>query len=628
MAEMSGIFEAAVTRSGELQDWVMQRQTDAITQAQLMRDAAIQGIDAMSDFTPKLGQNVAPPQTPELVLAVDVDMNLPELTNASFGTVDAVNRPDFVPTPVAPVSGITIKEFEPAVQTIVIPDAPEPIDHGQVPDAPTLTPIQLPAKPVLEKPNLPTLDDVTIPEFLFPVLPVFDAQAPEWQESSISTVLQWSEIPYELTIIEDVQAKLRQMWAGGTGLPPAVEQAMWERAGGREDVSAARDISAAMVDFSSRGFSLPSGVMVDRIDAIRSDAQLRKQAIGRDVLIKVTDTQIENLRFACVQAISTEQVLIGIWQQIASRHFEAAKIQLDSELALLNARIAIFNAKQSAYATEATVFRAKLEAALATIQVFRAQVDAELAKGQVNEQRVRTYSEQIKALLADIEVYKTEMQGAELESNLQRNLIEVFKGRIQAFAEVVQADKTRFDAYDSRMKGEGSKAQIVESQARMFAAYVSGKSAQADIGFRNQQAQIATGEQALRAYVANLDRDKTLIQQQGAAIGAAAEAHRANTSRYVARAQVEGTKAELQLKAADAGMARAIQLYEIEIRRYIADMEQMIRAAGLQLEALKSAGQATATMAAGAMAGVSVGASVSASAGISASGSENISQSI
>lgn len=628
MAEMSGIFEAAVTRGQELQTWVLDRQTDAIEQANTMRDQAIQGIEAMSDFTPKLGANVLPPQAPELVLAVDVDMNLPELTNASFGTVTPVTRGDFTPQAVAPVSGITIKEFEPSVQSIVIPEAPEPIDHGQVPEAPTLTPITLPAKPVLEKPNLPTLDNVVIPDFVFPTLPVFNAEAPEWQETSISTVLQWQEVPYELTILGEAMAKLRQMWAGGTGLPPEVEQAMWERATSREDLGAARDISAAMVDFSSRGFTLPSGVMVDRVDAIRADAQLRKQALGRDITVLVAQTQIENLRFACTQAIASEQVLISIWSQIASRHFEAAKIQLDSELALLNAKIAIFNAKQSAYATEATIYRVKLEASLAVIQVFRAQVDAELAKGQVNEQRVRTYSEQIKALLADIEVYKVEMEGAELESNMQRNAIEVFKGRIQAFAEVVQADKTRFDAYDSRMKGEGSKAQIVESQARMYAAYVSGKGAQADIGFRNQQAQLAVGEQSLRAYVANLDRDKTLIQQQSAAISAAAEAHRANTQRFVASAQVEGTKAELQVKAAEAGMARAIQLYEIEVRRYISDMEQMIRAAGLQLEALKAAGQATATMAAGAMAGVSVGASVTSSANIGASGTENINQSI
>jgi len=106
-------------------------------------------------------------------------------------------------------------------------------------------------------------------------------------------------------------------------------------------------------------------------------------------------------------------------------------------------------------------------------------------------------------------------------------------------------------------------------------------------------------------------------------VQANAEAHRANTTRFTAQAGVEGTKVELQIKATEANMRNALSLYEVEIRRYISDMEQMIRAAGLQLEALKSAGQATATMAAGAMAGISVGASVSASAGISASGAEN-----
>lgn len=623
MAAMTGIFEAAVNRGEELQEWVTSRQDQARERADQMRDAALQGIEAMSGFIPSLQPSMPIPAPPELTTQIRADMNLPELGTASFGEITPVSRGDFGVGAIDPVPDQNIEDFQPGFETIAVPDAPEPTPLGQIPEKPVLAPIVLPGKPVLDRPTMPSLAEVVIPQFQFPLLPVFTAQAPEFQDSAISTVLQWSEKPYQVEILDEAMAKLRAMWDGGTGLPAAVEQALWERAASREDMSMARDISAAAVEFSSRGFSMPPGMMANRLDAIRTDGQLRKQALGREILIKVADTQIENLRFACTQAIAAEQVLESIWAAMAQREFEAAKIQLDSELALLNARIAIFNARQSAYATEATVFRAKLEASLATIEVFRAQVDAEVAKGQVNEQRVRVYGEQIKALLADLEVYKTEMSGAELQSNVQRNLIEVFKGEVQAFAEVVQADKTRFDAYESRIKGETAKASMVESRARGYAAYVSGKSARAEIAMNNQRTQLAVSDQRLRAYIANLEKDKALMQGQVAVVQANAEAHRANTTRFTAQAGVEGTKVELQIKATEANMRNALALYEVEIRRYISDMEQMIRAAGLQLEALKSAGQATATMAAGAMAGISVGASVSASAGISASGSEN-----
>lgn len=625
MAAMTGIFKEAVDRSRELQKWVMDRQTDAIDQANKMREAALQGIDEMSDFTPSLSTGLTPPTPPELTARIDADFDLPELSQSSFGQVTPINRGDFGVSGIGPVDQIEIEAFVPGFETIQVPDAPELRDFGPVPGKPTLDAIVLPSKPELEKPLMPSMVNITIPEFIFPVMPVFNAQAPEWIDTPISTVLQWSETPYEVEILDEVLAKLRLMWEGGTGLPPAVEQALWERAASREDMAIARDVSAAAIEFSSRGFSLPPGVLVNRLDAIRADGALRKQALGRDILIKVADTQIENLRFACTQAMAAEQVLESIWAAAAQREFEAAKIQLDSQLALLNSRIAIFNAKQSAYATEATVFRAKLEAALATIQVFRAQVDAEIAKGQVNEQRVRVYSEQIKALLADLEIYKTEMSGAELQSTIQRNQIEAYKVEVQAYAEVLQADKVRFDVYESQVKGETAKAGLIESRARAYSAYVSGQSARAEIGIKNQQAEIAMSDQRLRAHIANLDKDKTLIQAQSAAIAASAEAHRANTTRFVAVAGAESSKIELQVKVAEAGMRNSLALYEVEIKRYISDMEQMIRAASLQLEALKAAGQATATMAAGAMAGTSIGASVSASAGISASGSENTS---
>lgn len=625
MAAMTGIFKAAVDRSRELQEWVMQRQTDAIEQANRMREAALTGIDQMSNFTPSLTSGMTPPAPPELTAHIEADLNLPELSQSSFGEVTPVSRGDFAVSGIGQVPQIDIEGFDPGFDVIQIPDAPEERDYGNVPAKPVLGAIVLPAKPVLDKPLMPGMVDVVIPEFVFPVLPMFDAQAPEWIDTPISTVLQWSEKPYEVEILDEVMAKLRQMWEGGTGLPPAVEQALWERAASREDMGLSRDISAAMVEFSSRGFSLPSGVLVDRLDNLRTDAALRKQSLGRDVMIKIADTQIENLRFACTQAMAAEQVLESIWAAAAQREFEAAKIQLDSQLALLNSRIAIFNAKQSAYATEAVVFRAKLEAALSALQVFKAQVEGEIAKGQINEQRVRVYSEQVKALLADLEIYKTEMSGAELQSTIQRNQIEAFKSEVQAFAEVLQADKLRFDAYESQVKGETAKAGLIESRARAYGAYVSGQSARAEIGIKNQQAEIAMSDQRLRAYIANLEKDKALIQAQSATIAAGAEAHRTNTARFVAVAGAETAKVELQVKATEAGMRNSLALYEVEIKRYISDMEQMIRAATLQLEAIKAAGQATATMAAGAMAGNSIGASVSASAGISATGSENTS---
>ena len=613
----------------EIKQHVTEQQLDAITRANAARDAAKEAINDLARSLPALNlRGVTPPEVPKFPAAVPSRIDLPDLTQESFGSVTPIARDRFVVRPVSPVPGIDVDAFNPAFDQLQIPDAPTPQADPVFPVAPISHDIALPGKPQLQRPDMPNLVELVIPEFTFTPLTPFNDENPEFVGSSVSAVLQWRESPYQPVLMDEQIEVIRRMWAGGTGLPPSVEQALWERAASREDMAIARDVSAAAVEFSSRGYTLPPGALVARIDAVRSEGALRKQGLGRDILIQVSNTHIENLRFACTQALAAENMLISLWSQMAQRSLEVAKIQLDSELALLNANIAIYNAKQGARQNSANVRRLELEERAQELQVYRAALDGELAKGQINEQRVRVFSELFRAVQADVDLYKAEMQGAQLESELQRNEVEKYKVGVQATAELIQADKLRFDAYESRVKGESAKAGLLESQARAYGAYVSGKSTVAEIAIKNQRAELDLQELELRAWMGSLELDKATLQSQVAAITAAAEAHRTNTSRYTAQAQAQTAIAEVDQRAWESQVRNSIALYEAEIRKVIADMEQMIRVAGLQADGYKAIGQSHATLAAGAMAGISLGASVGADARTSASGSSTVSQSL
>jgi len=623
MAEMTGIFAAANNTTQEIKDVVLRRQAEAIAKADASRLSALSVIQDMGAFTPRLTLNGSVPVAPVLVANITGNLNLPELGADSFGTITPIvsqNPPTFQ---VGAMEPINIDGFQPSFANVNVPDAPVAGDFGPLPTVPDIGDITLPTVPLLERPALPDLVDVVIPDYTFPVLSQFTAKSPEFKDTAVSAVLQWSETPYVVSILTDEMAKLRQMWDGGTGLPLAVEKALWERAASREDIAISRDVSAATTEFAGRGFTMPPGMLVARIDSIREDGQIRKLGLGREVLVKIADTQIENVRFACTQAVASENVLLSVWNTISGRQFDAAKVQIDSQLSLANMQVAIFNARQQAYATEATIYRAKLDGDLAGIQVYRAQIDGQIAKGTINQQRVSVYSEMVRALLSDLEVYKAQMEGVKIEGDVQRNRIDAYKVQIEAYAAVVAADKTRFDVYESQMKGEAAKVNLVEAQARGYAAYVSGQAAKADINIKNQQAEIATAELELRSYTARLERDKALMQSQSASISANAEAHRTNTQRFVAQAGAQTTAVELQIKATEANMRNSIAIFDVQLRKYTADMEQMIRVASIQLEALKSAAQATSTLAAGAMAGISMGSDIRASASVGASGAEN-----
>lgn len=607
----------------QVKDSVLNKQDEALARAFDARDASREVLMQMGAFAPQLMLSGNAPVAPRLNVALAATPNLPPLSANSFGSVARPTPPTLSLPTVAPVAPIEIDEFLPSFSSINIPIAPELATRELDAETPALRDIAVPDRPLVTRPLLPSLDTITVPEFIFPTLPAFDAQAPEFIGSSVSSVLQYVETPFQASILTEEMDKLRSMWDGKLGLPPEVEQALWERAASREDVAISRDISAAAIEFSSRGFALPPGMLINRIDTLREDGQIRKLGLSREILVQVSNVQIENLRFACTQAIASENLLFSIDNAMAQRQFDAARIQLDSEIALYNSQIALFNASQSAYNTEAGVYRIKVDGELAKLQVFRTQLDGEIARGQVNEQRVRIYSEQVRATLSDVEIYRAQVQGAQLESDLQRQKVEIFRVQLEAFAQQVQTDRLRFDAYDSQVRGETAKASLVETQARAYAAYVSGQSAKADIDIRNQQAQIAANDQQLRAFVARVEQDRAQTQADLAVVQANAEAHRTNTARYVAQAGAEQARVQLLVSTEEANQRNAISLYQVESTRYIADMEQMIRVAGLQLEALKSAAQSYSTLAAGAMAGISLGTSVSGSASVSASGSRS-----
>ena len=602
-----------------VQDHVMSLQKQAegrASQMQRQAQASIQQIlGLMPQFTLPSGQ---PPKF-ELNPFQGTNIHLPDLGSAAFGTISPITQSAFSLGVIPQVQRLQVQAFMPAFDQLALPPAPAPLNVGAAPVKPVLDAVTLPPAPALQRPAAPQLLDIRVPDFQFPALPEFNAQAPQFHAPAISAVLNWQERPYRLEILDEQMDKLRAMWNGQLGLPPAVEQALWERAAGREDVAAQREVAQAMQEFSSRGYTLPPGALLARVDDVRQQAGLRKIGLGREVMIKAADVQVENLRFACAQAIAAEQVLVSIWNSQAERAFQAARAQLDGELALLNAQIAVFNARQSAYATEANVYKARLEGALARVQVYKAQVEAALAKGQINEQAVRLFEAMQRAMLADVEVYKARMDGARVAQEVQKGRIEMFRAEVQAWAEGLQAQKLRFDAYRTQVEGEKAKADMLDSQAKAYASYVQGQSAIMESDIKNQQAVIEKERLRLQAWQGELEQNRTIMQQQVAVVQANAEAHKANTARMVASAQAQTSLAQANISAHEAQMRTSVAAFEANMRAYIVQQENMVRLTQLQVEALKAVAQMQSTMAAGAMAGINISSSITGGASYSGS---------
>ena len=104
---------------------------------------------------------------------------------------------------------------------------------------------------------------------------------------------------------------INQITNGGTGVPAAVENAIWERARARDIQEAGRMVDEVVMQFANRGFSLPPGALASRALKIQQDALDKASTLSRDVAIKSLDVEIENIRFAVAEGGKVRIGLVG-----------------------------------------------------------------------------------------------------------------------------------------------------------------------------------------------------------------------------------------------------------------------------------------------------------------------------
>jgi len=617
---MSGdVFQQAYAVVENVERVVGDRISEAVNVAAALRAGALSSIEALGHTTFETNAGGVP-EAPTLSNVLTGNIDIDPVTPEDFGSISYSSRniPTLEAVPVIP--SVIIPSFSPSISSLNIPTPPAASAPTNAPERGDFGTVTVPSSPSYALPSVPTLQELEIPAFAFPSIPEFSATSPDFVGSAIPSLFEWAEPTYTTEIIDEAMAQVRRLFAGGSGIPPAVEQAMYDRAASREDMEIARNVSEVSEEFSLRGFTMPSGPMAARIDTIRQDGMLKKLGLNRELTIKIAEWQVENVRFGIQQAIAAENVFVGLFTNMASRMFEAARFHVTAQIEVYNAQVGLFNARQNAFRVAAEVFKIQVDAELAKIEVFKAQIQAEVAKGELNVQRVNAYKAQIDGVLATVEIFKAQMQGASVQSDVIRSKIEAYKADVQAYAERINADKIRFDAYDSQVKGEASKAAIVEAQARAFAALVQGKATEADINVKRAELVIQKNRLDIEAFTASVEADKLSMQTRLSVIQQNAAAYNANTQRFVAQAGAQTAMANVVVSANEAQQRTSVAFYQAKVAAYTSEMEQMIRKLTLVVESLKSAGQLSATLAAGAMAGVNVGASLSGGGNVTAGG--------
>jgi hypothetical protein len=580
---------------------------------------------------------------------------LTSIGNIKVAEVPAPTRP---PMPVAPVPPVTLGPMPSYTPPpLALPAAPGAIsiddlladldvgDMDDLPDAPGLIPINipdapgmanipaparpaidttvdLPDAPTLALPDMEALEQIRLPDFVFPELPVFEATPPDANGISVPDVfINWSEPVYASELLDDLQAQVKGMMAGGTGLPAAIEQALYARARERNSTETDRQVQEAMDTWAGRNFTLPPGALAKQIAAIREQGRLKAAELNRDILIEATKWEIDNLRFAVQQGMALEQLTQNMHLNMAQRLFEVARFGAESQINVFNARVSLFNAQNQAFETLAQVYRTKLDGAIAKLTAYKTAVEGQAALGQINQQKVEVFKARLSAVESSVEIYKAMMQGASVRADTIKAQFDAYRADVQAYAEQIGAEKVKFDAYQAQVSGEAAKANVLESQSRAYAATIQGLASKAEIKVKGAQVKMDAARAKVSKYLADVDGYKATLQANLSQVQYVTTAFGAQVDAWKAQASANVADAEMQSRFADMNTRTNIAYSEMQISEYQAKMQHVIQQANIALEAAKAIGQYTAQLAAGAMSAAHVSASVSGSGSASSSDS-------
>lgn len=563
----------------------------------------------------------------------------PDAPVSTLEPIDLSGKPVYTPTPLTmldppagfeiDLSGIDLSDFGdfpamPEPLLINIPEAPGLADIP-LPVRPDIdTTVEIPASPDVSLPEMDELVAIVLPVFEFPELPVFDAVPPSTSEITVpNAFINWVEPTYSSEMLDDIQQQVKTMMAGGTGLPAAIEDALFSRARERDSAETHRAVQEAVDTWASRNFSMPPGMLVKQADAIREQGRLKAAETNRDIMVEAAKWEIENLRFAVTQGMALEQLTMNLHENVAKRLFEVARFQAESQISVFNAQISLFNSQNSAFETLAGVYKTKIEAAISKLTAYKVAVDGQVALGQINQQKVEVYKAKLTAVQSAVEVYKATMQGAQVKAETIKNQFDAYRADVQAYAEQIGAEKVKFDAYESRIKGEATKADVFDSQTKAYASTIQGLSSKADMKVKAAQVQMEAARTKIAKFLADVDAYKAKLEADLRVVQYGTTVYQAQVEGWKAGTSASVAEAEMQSRFADMNTRTNIAYSEMQISEYASKLQNAVQQAQIALDAAKAVGQYTAQLAAGAMSAAHVSAGISGSGGATTTESTN-----
>ncbi len=457
---------------------------------------------------------------------------------------------------------IAIDTFNEAAPVLQLPPAPV-LQYGAMPAVPQVGDVALPAAPETRTPDMPPL--LT----LAPVsLPQIDLHA-DWlgRLETVPKLEMLEPTPYSYTrgpdyaslLLDNLRARLNERMRGGSGLPAAVEQAIWDRARSREQQIARANEAEVMRNGEALGYALPPGVVLAQLRDTQRGTAEKLSELSRDVAIKQADMEQANLRDTIAAGMQLESQLIDHSLQLERLTFDAARAAADNAVQIQNARVQQFQALVQGYTAYATAYRTIIDGELAKVEIYKAQLAGEQAKADINKTLVDQFKAQVEAGMARVEIYRAQVSAAQTLVELEKAKVGAGGEQIRAYVAQVNAETAKVEAYKAGVEAENTKLMVFKTKADVFASRVQAQAEQsrALISRYNAIVQAKAGE--WDGYRARLQAESTRLEALGRQSGALLDGFKAANAAVVAEAEMQTKVWESNIRQYEAAQSITIQ---------------------------------------------------------------------
>lgn len=569
------------------------------------------------------------------------DYNVPfSPVNVEYG---GSSLPGSFVAPPAPTTP-TIKDITFTMPTEPTITVPKILDFGDAPAEPrfNLAPYMVPGGEPGDAPQPPNPDDLNPPLAVVTVdpppnlnlpgaaalLPVRAIDAPDLDIPQFLSTLpvdttalpgnhfSFTELQFSDTLLDTVKAKLIAMSQGGTGLPPAIEQALFDRSRSREDTNALAAYQGISDELGSRGFDEPPGELPQRLLQARQNNQNQKNALNREITIRVHEVEVEQLRFWITQGVACTQILISQNNAINDRALKAAEIAQGILIQMFNAAVEKLRLQYDGYKAEAGVFETRMRALGIQGDIYKTQVTAQQVIAETNQAIVATLSEEVKVELAKLEAYRVQLEGKKLilETNAQkltqaRMFIENYGEEVKAWGIGWEGYKTKVDASLAGLRGD-------EILANVYSARTNAYNTKGNVAIAVQKTQLEGELSKLQKYDALIRALVANIQGQSATADARARLYAAQGQVYAAGGEIAKAEADTLDRAAEIQMADSKNRADLQLKVQDVNLQALLQLFGLNQKSLEGRAQVLAQLAASVLSGAHFGANYSGDLGV------------